>query len=259
VSDPHAFTASPPAGHNKGPRDAQIEADKALKVAEALISNFPKVTHKADADKVAEGIRNAQGALQAYDADRDTRVRPLNSRVKAINDEYRATKEAFATLIESLKGINRVWLKAEDLRRAAEAKRLREEAERKADEARRAQEEAAREAERAKDGDVTDGPLRPVEAARDAQEATLAARKAEATATKVEKERVTSGGGGTRAVGLATHIELKIPSKKDLIKIVTQIGMLDEFFIDDVIAACRRYHHKQRVWPAGLDVKEEKR
>lgn len=256
--DPHAFTSGPGSGHNKPPRAAFEKARNALTVAEDLASRISVIRNEDDADRIAAGIRAVQNAWEELNYDREVQVRPLNARVQAINGEYRAPLQAFKTIEDALKSINRVWLLAQDKLREAEAKRLREEAEAKAEIARKAQEEAEREAERAKDGDVTEGPLRPVEAARDAQQATLAARKAEAAATALENSSVTSGGGDTRAVGLRTREVLTIATTKDMIKVVTNIGIADKDLVEDVIKACRRFKKKRNMWPIGLTVTQEK-
>lgn len=259
TDDPHAFAPIPPGtGHNKPPRDALASAALALKLAESLASLIPVIKSADDADQIAHGIRAVQDAYAKLDHDREIQVKPLNARVQAINNEYLAPLKAFKTIEDALRSINRVWLLAQEKLRQEEAERLRREASDKAEAARRAQEEAEREAERAKDGDVTEGPLRPVEAARDAQEATLAARKAEAAAAAIENRSVTSGGGDSRAVGLRTKTVLTIASTKDLIKVVTNIGIADKDLVEDVIKAARRFKKKRNMWPIGLTVTEEK-
>lgn len=252
------FSATP-MGHNKPPRDALVAADQALKAAEALISKIPQAKSQEQADEIAAGIRAVQHAEDQLEADRDARVRPLNARVKAINDEYATPKSAFTIIIAKLKTITRMWLITLDEKRKAEAEKLRKEAEEAQRRAEEAQAEAAREAERAEDGDVTEGPLRPVEAARDAQQATLEARKAEARAAAVEKASVTAGGGGAgRAVGLRWKEVVSIKTKQDAIKVVTNIGLEDPKLIEALIMAARRYEKKYKRWPVGISVEKER-
>lgn len=245
----------PPAGHNKPPPgEPQVFVDARLRVQEAqkLTTEILTITTQGQADKVADSLRNVQTAHNQLEAHRVVRVGPLNRRVKAINDEYRALKEGLDKLEMDLKTINRRWLLEQDRLRGEQAKKAREEAERLAKEAEEAQRRASDEAMRAEDGDVTDGPLRPVEAAVEASEATLEARKAEARAVAIEKRRPKSGSGAAgRKVGLHTEERLSIANVKDLVTAVKEMG-LREGLVEAVLKEARAYRAERSKLPKGI-------
>lgn len=241
--DEGAFGREPGIGHNKPPIEREVftKAKDALKAAGELKANIPVIKTEAQADRIANAIRDIQKARHDLSRDRETRVGPINRRVTAINDEYRSytntNKQGTLDAVESqLAFLNRNWLLEKKRLQDEQARFAQIEADRLKQVAKDAQDRAARELERAQDGDVTDGPLDPVGAHLTASQATLSAHIAEATANKLAKEPVRSGGGaGSNAVGLRKHIVRTVANKADLIKAVRAIG-LDKSLVDAVIS-----------------------
>lgn len=252
---------SPPPGHNKPPEEpVHISlAKSAVKEAQKVATEILSISTKGQADMVAAAINAVKAAYRVFDKHRYDRVSPLNNQVAAINDEYRPLKGVLETVQATLETMNRRWLLLQDKLREEEAKRVRAEADEKARIALEAQQKAEAEAERAKDGDVTEGPLRPLEAAAEASQLTLDARKAEARAAQLEKGKVRSGGGAAgRAIGLKAPKEiLKIANKTDLIKACREIGM-NNGLPDLVIEAARSYRRHHNKLPPGITRTEEK-
>lgn len=264
--DEGAFGREPGIGHNNPPIEREVftKAKVTLKAAGDLKANISVIKSEAQADMIADAIRDIQKARHDLSRDRETRVGPINRRVTAINDEYRpytnTSKQGTLDAVESqLAFLNRNWLLEKKRLQDEQARLAQIEADRLKQVAKDAQEKATRELERAKDGDVTDGPLDPVGAHLTASQATLSAHIAEAAANKLAKTVVRSGGGaGSNAVGLHKHIVRSIANKADLIKAVRSIG-LHKTLVEAVISCAGMRERETGELTPGITRTEELR
>ena len=177
-----------------------------FEIAEKVVNDiYAEVTlwldgHAIDSREMADGVGNLLAAIRAAEkvaeearvaekAPHDEAIKEIQARYNALIGDTKSVKGKTVLAAGACKSALQPWLDAESQRIAEEARIAREEADRqrrKAEEALRAS-EATNLAERAA-----------------AEELLAQAKKADATANKVERQTATAGGVGGRAIGLRT-------------------------------------------------------
>lgn len=222
----------------------------------AWAAENPVVQSEDDARAAKLFFDRAKAALDDLEIARDGLVRPLNTRVKEINGEYKEASGPLDKLKSEIAARMRVFALAEEKRKAeeaAEARRVAEAAIAAALEAERLEREAL---ENAAEGEFTDAGDAIAEAdfaLREAQVAQRAALRAEADV----KARITGGFG--RAFSLRTVETLSVSDAgKALAAIVAKVGSLPTKIEDALLSAARDYRKLYGALPAGIAVTHER-
>ncbi len=195
-------------GHNKPPEMLETAKEVARSISEYMADN-PIVPDEESARKMKLQVDRAKLCLKDLDDERDSKVRPLNEQVSAINSEYRAPRNVLTSLGTEMLGRIQVFVQAEEAKRAEIFREL----ERRAAEAELAAKEAERiERERLDDASKGEIGIDVAEVIANADEAFDEFTKAKREAILAQKEtHVKIGGGFTRAISLrekeTLHVE----------------------------------------------------
>lgn len=194
----------------------------------------------------------AKAAEADLESARDSQVRPLNTRVKEINAEFKKVSEPLVRLRSELQSRMSAWALAEERRKAAEAAALRKAAE-EAEAAARAAEAAEQEAkEDAAAGCVVDVGEAIGEADAAFAEYQAASREA-ARAERDVKGRI--GGGFGRAFSVKTTRTLTIADPvKVVVAIMEKAGRVPEKVTDALLTAVRDFEKTFGALPSGVSV-----
>ena len=241
-------------GHNMPP-DVIGTAKDALAELNGFLKENPVVQTAADAKQAGAWLERTRGSLKELEDDRTRQVGPLNAQVKKINDLFRAAREPLEKVCNELRRRLTAYTTAEELKRAAEAERLRLQAE--------AMAEAARQKAAAADDAIAGadvGELSDVGTAiADADAAIKAAGKADRAAARAEREstvRIASVMGG-RALAPRTVTRLRTRSVEDACKALRAIGLTPE--VDEFVCSlARRYEKQLDEWPDWIEVTVER-
>lgn len=239
------------AGHNRPPEVLELIRDTTAELGAWLKEN-PVILSEEHAREAKVWVDRASFGLADLEAERDGKVRPLNTQVKEINGHYREPREILSRTLDQLKGRLDVYIKAEEARRQREA----EEAKRKAEEAAerlRAAEEKVRDAK----DDADSG----VEADVAAEIAVLAARDSEYNRLSRDADRaardsaVRLGGGFGRSISARSR---ELVAISDAQAALNQIGWT-EALLECLITEARRYRRQHGSFPDGITVTIERR
>lgn len=230
-------------GHNNPPSAIEFARRET-----AILNSFLTLHPTIDADTArdaAQRLETARKTLQDLDAERDNRVRPLNTQVRIINDEYRQPRSILEGCVAALRGRLSAFAQAEEARRRAEA----EEARRRAEEAER----IAREAEAKEDAAKLDAMF--------GQQADLATviteadqafddfKRADREAARAEKAtavRLDTGLG--RTLGTRSRETLIVD---DAAAALASVGLTDGIR-DAILTAARAYRKLHGRLPDGI-------
>ena len=230
---------------NNPPGAIERSADT-LAALNAFLAAHPVIQEQAEATEAARLIKQGKAAHDEMEAERDSRVRPLNEQVKAINAAYASPKAVLQKVRDELAKRTTAYTHAEEqrrLREAAEKRRAAEEAERLAREAeareREAQEDAA-------------GGVIGVDLASTTAEADAAFRdfgKAQREAARAERDApVKLATGFGRALSMRTKETLTVT---DHVAAVKAIGLTPK--IEEAIqAGARAYRQEWDELPPGV-------
>lgn len=238
-------------GHNNPP--GMIETIEGVtKDLNDWLKDHPVIDDIEKAKEAKVLIDRTKLGLKDFDDERDARVRPLNEQVKAIRDEYREPEALVKRVLAVVQTRLGDFLRAEELRKIAEA----EEAQRRLEEAERAAREAERiEQERLKDAEAGELDIDVSELTRQADSAFADFKLAQRQAAIAEREtKVKVTGGFSRAIGLKTKETLIVV---DIRKAIDTLGATDDIN-EAVIKAARAYRKLKGVLPPGVASDTEK-
>lgn len=120
-------------GDNRPPSLIEL-ARETYRGLSAWLSDHPVISSHDEAKEAGKWIESVGMSIDELEAERRSKVDPLNSEVKTINDSYRPVREAFENkekrgLLDEIKRRLTAFSRAEEQRKAEEAERLRVEAE----------------------------------------------------------------------------------------------------------------------------------
>lgn len=235
-------------GHNQPP-DMTITVGEVAKDLSDWMAEHPVIATEEEAREAKVLIDRANLGIKDLEDERTAKVRPLNEKVKEINDYYRGPREVLARILEIIRPRLGGYLAKEETKRIAIA----EEAARRAEES----EEAARQAER-KELEIIEAAnqgelgLNIADATREADQAFKDYQKADRQAALAEKEtKVRIGGGFTRALSLRTRESVIV---NDPIAAIQDIGLRNEIILDAIVTASRAYKKLNGKYPDGVGV-----
>ena len=234
------------------PPDQTVTAAETMRDISDWMAEHP-VIEEAHAREAKLFIDRGKLAIQDLEAERDSKVRPLNEQVKEINAYYKAPKVQLETVIRELASRIDSFIRAEEQKRieaAREAARIAEEAEHRAREAERLEQDAMRSANTGELGvDVASAVV-------EADDAFRAYQKAERQAAIAEKEtKAKIGGGFGRAISLRTKETLLVT---DAIDAIHAIGVT-ESITEAILTSARAYRKLHGKLPAGVISETERK
>jgi hypothetical protein len=225
----------------------------------AWLSDHPTIDTEDDARAAKPLLDRAKLSLEEVEADRDSRVRPLNEQVAAINGKYKALHNTdpkkpglFDKIVIELKSRIADFMLREERRRRAEAeaaRRAQEEAERIAREAEAKEAEALA---NARQGEVVD----VAEVTRQADEAFEEFERQSRFAARAERDTKVKIGGGFGKTATLREVEtLHLDSYGMALK---AIGPNDKVR-DAILSAARDYRKLHGELPAGVRATYERK
>jgi hypothetical protein len=238
-------------GHNNPPDNLETAKAVAATISEFMSEN-PIVFSEEEARLYKIQIDRAKLQIKDLEAERDSKVRPLNEKVASINADYRKPNRILGDLLAEALARVQDFVRKEEYRRA----KIAEEAARKAREA----EEAALEAERlekerlddAAHGEVGVDIAEVIEKADDAFEDYQRAEREAIMARKEAKVRV--GGGFARALSMR---EKEILDVVDAIAALTEIGATENIKAA-ILTSARAFRKIHNRLPKGISATIEK-
>lgn len=232
-------------GHNNPP-SALASAAQAITDLRSFANDHPMVTDHDGAKAANLQISRGKAALKDLDAERRSRVDPLNAEVKTINGEFKAVADPLEKTVAAIEVALKAFLRAEEERRGREA----EEARRTAAEAERiAREAEAREREAIESAAAGDLDADRIGATLEADTAFSRFERATRDAVRTDRDtKVRVGGGLGRAASLRTVEELVIT---DVAAAVA--AMAGDADLEDAIrTAARRFRKEWGELPPGV-------
>lgn len=194
-------------GHNNPPEVIDLASGVISSISE-FMSEWPVVEDEEDARRMKLQVDRAKACIKDLEAERDTKVRPLNEQVSDINGKYRQPRRLLGSLLDEMLARIEDFVFAERERRekiAAEAEAKAREAERLALEAERIEREKLDDASKGEVG------VNVAEVIADADQAFEEYEKAERQAILAKREmHVKVGGGFSRAIGLRSKETLHV-------------------------------------------------
>jgi len=234
-------------GHNNPPVETTIDRAKATTTAlSTWMASHPAVETEEAAREAKALVDRAKAAWQAMEDERDAAVRPLNTRVKAINDSFKPAR----TTLEKLRDM--LTQRIEDFIRRQEVER-----QRIAEKARRtaaALAEAAMEAERRRQEAIEDAAQGVCDidlaAVHDEAEQTISdlARAARVVQRADRDAKVRIGGGFGRVMTMRNSKVLTVTNWKAAIE---EMGLTDGI-AEAILTAARAYKKACGDFPAGI-------
>jgi len=224
-----------------------------------FLNDFPVIANDGEARKAKAISDRVFLALKSVEEERDSKVRPLNERVAAINAEYHhwfSTNDKkpglWGTLLRELKVrlTNFARVEEQKRRQAAEAaRRAAEEAERKAREAEARERETAAEAAQG----VCDTDFAGATEQADAAFAEF--QRASRFAARAERDtKVRIAGGFGKAISLRNEETLTVTDWRAAIQ---EIGMTDRI-AEAIITEARAFRKSMGELPAGITATHER-
>lgn len=206
-------------------------------------------------DQAREGkllVDRARLCVADLESERDSKVRPLNTQVRVINDEYRGPRETLQKISQELLIRLDAYRKAEEQRREQEAeekRKLAEEAERRAREAEAREQEAQDDARLGVEVDIGSATVDADRAFRDYE-------KADREAARAEKEtRFKLGGGFSRSLSTRSHETITV---SDPLKALAEIGYTEKI-LEAIVSEAREFRRKHDRLPQGIKSVKERR
>jgi hypothetical protein len=237
---------------NNGPPDIIDDAWTVYRSVAEWMEGAPVIQSAEQAAGAKLQWDRAKAAEADLETARDGQVRPLNTRVKEINAEFKKVSEPLGRLRAELQARMSAFALAEERRKAAEAEALRkaaEEAEAAAREAERLEQEAK---EDAAAGCVVDVG----EAIGDADEAFgkyQQASRAAALAERDVKGRIAGGFGRAFSVRTTRTLTIADPVKV-VVALLEKTGRVPEKVTDALLTAVRDFEKTFGALPAGVSV-----
>src|SRR3990167_4817988 len=239
-------------GHNNPPETIEAARDTMTALSDWM-AEHPVIEIEDDAREAKKLLDRAKSCADEIENDRDQLVRPLNEQIATINGKYKAVHNTDAkkpgtldrTVLE-LKARLSVFIKAEEVKREAEAERLRLAAE---DAAHIAREAEAREQEAIRNAQAGELGVDVTQVVIEADSRFAEFQKADREAARAERnEHVKIGGGWGNAVSLRTKETLVLVSYA---KAITAIGPNDKIR-DAILSAARDYRKLKGSLPDGV-------
>src|SRR5712671_899428 len=103
-------------GHNNPPEVLKLAPDVIADIS-GKMADVPVVETEEDARLIKMEIDRAKACIKDLEAERDSKVRPLNDKVGLINQTYRRPRNLLGDLLDEMLGRVQVFVKAETLRR----------------------------------------------------------------------------------------------------------------------------------------------
>lgn len=246
------------AGHNKPPGPIEL-AHEAIDRLSAFLLDVPVIKTSEQAERAGILVESIRKHLADVEAERDTKVRPLNEHVATINAEYKALHNVdkkkpgtFDKLLLELLARLTAFAAAEEAKRRAAAEAARLLAEQAAQLARDAETHEREAVENAQLGECAD-----------VGQATIAAdqafnefQKADRLAARADREvpvRIGSAFDG-RALSMRKHETLVIDSVN---KSITALG-LTEKIKEAILSSARDYRKLHDKLPDGIHAEYER-
>ena len=229
-----------------------VTAEETAKDISDWMAENPAIETEEKARKAKAYLDRGKLCVDDLEAERGTKVKPLNEQVKAINDHYRGPRETLNKVTAILVMRISVFMKAETDRRAkiaAEAAAKAAEIERLAREAEEKEREALANAEAGELGVDT------LAVTKEADEKFGEFKAAERAANLAAKEAtVKIGGGFTRSLGLRNKEELFVV---DAAKAISDIGITPDIN-EAILKGARAYRRLHGELPSGINSNTEK-
>jgi hypothetical protein len=231
-------------GHNK-PDMTTTAAEVTQDLGHWLAEN-PVIQSEEQAKEAKVYLDRSVLCIQDMEAERDGLVRPLNERIKQVNNRFRGPRELLEKVINVLRKRLDQYIQAEEIRRNEIARRAREAAEQAEIAARNAESAEHDAMERVSFGELG---VDVVGAAASADGAFADHQKAERQAAIAEKEtHVKIGGGFRRALGLREREVLTVP---DPFKAIDHLWPNADIEAA-IVKAARAYKKKHGKYPEGI-------
>lgn len=238
-------------GHNQPPGSIEFGKETMTALGDWLKEN-PVVQTEEEARAGKLLVDRAAASIKDMEAERGSKVKPLNEEVKTINDSYRVVRDPLEKILQELKLRLDAYVRAEEAKRIAaaqEAQRKLEEAERRAREA-EAAEQAAK--EDAASGVVTDVAMASIIADGSFSDYQKAAREA----ARAEKDtHVKIGGGFGRRLSLRTQ---EVLSVTNWTAAIAEMGCT-EAIAEAILTSARAYRKATGDLPAGIVATQERK
>jgi len=186
-------------GHNNPPEVLKLAPDVIADIS-GKMADIPAVESEDEARLMKMEIDRAKACIKDLEAERDSKVRPLNDKVGLINQTYLRPRNLLGDLLDEMLGRVEVFVKAEKLRRervAAEAAQKAFEAEERAKVAERIERERLDDAAKGEMGIDAAEVIADADAAYEAY--CKVRREAEIARSNMH---VKIGGGFSRAIGM---------------------------------------------------------
>jgi hypothetical protein len=246
------------AGHNAPPSPIDY-AQSVIDEINAWLADHPTIETEDDARAAKPFLDRAKASLEEVEAERDSKVRPLNEQVSAINVKYKALHNTdakkpglFDKIVIELKARVAAFMIREEQRRIREAELARlaqEEAERLAREAEAKEAEALA---NAKAGEVID----VAEVTKQADAAFEEFERQSRFAARAERDtKVKIGGGFGKTASLRDAETLHLDSYSLALK---AIGPNDKVR-DAILSAARDYRKLHGELPTGVRATYERK
>lgn len=242
--------------HPPGPIE---HAQSVIDDINAWLSDHPTVETEDDARAAKPYLDRAKVSLEEVEAERDSKVRPLNEQVSAINGKYKALHNIdpkkpglFDKIVIELKARVAAFMIKEEQRRAREAELARqaqEEAERLAREAEAKEAEALEDARAGEIVDVAE-VTKQADAAFEEFE-----RQSRFTARAEKDTKVKIGGGFGRTAALREVETLHLDSYGLALKAIGP----NEKIAEAILSCAREYRKTHGELPAGVRATYERK
>ena len=239
-------------GHNRPP-DMTETAKETMAALSKWMEEHPVIGSEEDAKEAKVYIDRGRLCIKDVEAERDGLVRPLNTKVKEINEHYRGSRETLQKILNEIEGRITIFLREEERKRQeiAEAARL----------AAEAAESRAREAEAVERERIESA--RSGELGVDIAEATSVAdslfsehERASRFAARADRDtKVKVGGGFSRAISLKTVETLVVI---DAYAAMRDMGVTDDIR-DAILKSARAYRKVFEELPAGIEIQTERK
>lgn len=233
-------------GHNRPPDMTETLGQVTDDIGTWLSEN-PVIQDDKQAKEAKVLLDRGKLGIQDAEAERDSKVRPLNEQVKAVNEYYKRPKEILQKILVEVGNRLSTFIRAEEAKRIAAAEQARREAE--------AAKAAALQAEQVEQEMLANSAAGELggnvaTATKDADEAFRTHAKATHQAAIKEREIPVKIKGLTRASGLVTKETAVV---HDGILAIQTMGM-DDDISEAILRSARAYKRLHNRWPAGIHV-----
>lgn len=238
-------------GHNQPPGMIDTAAEVTAQV-NAWLTDHPVIEASEEASSAKALIDRAKLCLKDLDDEREGKVKPLNSQIQQINNEYRSPRNLLSRILDEAKRRVTDYIAREEAKRIKEAEKARI----KAEEAARLALEAEQREQEAR-SDANAGVVVDVGGTIEAADVAFSDyRRAERTAARAEREtKVKVGGGFSRALSLREKETLRV---KDPHLALRAIGMTPHIE-EAILKGARAFRTLHNELPAGIEVTVERK